>query len=65
MKKDPKFSSAWKAAIIAAIALPLLAGGAAERRRQADERRFEAIEKSTKKIEAYLYKEVAPAIQSR
>ncbi|RYD29458.1 MAG: hypothetical protein EOP87_18285 [Verrucomicrobiaceae bacterium] len=68
MKEAPQFSTGWKAAIIVALVFPFLTGMAAKRQRQADEKRIEdrieKIEKSIERIEAYLYKEVAPALQN-
>ncbi len=69
MKETPQFSHGWKAAIIVALVLPHLAGTLAKRQREADEKRIEdrigKIEESIGRIESYLYKEVAPAIQDR
>jgi len=65
MKEDPKFTMAWRAAIIVAIVLSLMAHSAIHRQKEADEKRMQAIEESMKRIETYLYEKVAPSIQSR
>jgi hypothetical protein len=63
MKEDPKFTMAWRAAIVVSIVLSLMAHSALNRQKEADEKRMQAMEDSIKRIETYLYEKVAPSIQ--
>jgi len=65
MKEDPKFTMAWRALIVVAIVLSLMAHSALNRQKEADEKRMDAMEESIKRIETFLYEKVAPSIQSR